>query len=88
MTVYKAVTKEARVAAEIAVPLAKGEKPPAGLVTSNQHNGKKNVPSALLTPVALTRSNVKSTVVKDRYDTVSQLCTPAFQAGCTAAGIH
>jgi D-xylose transport system substrate-binding protein len=88
MTVYKAVTKEARVAAEIAVPLAKGEKPPAGLVTSNQNNGKKNVPSALLTPVAVTKSNVKSTVVKDRYDTVSQLCTPAFQAACTAAGIH
>ena len=27
MTVYKAVTKEARVAAEIAVPVAKGNKP-------------------------------------------------------------
>jgi hypothetical protein len=33
-------------------------------------------------------SNVKSTVVKDRYDAVSQLCTPASQAACTAAGIH
>jgi len=88
MTVYKAVTKEARVAAEIAVPLAKGEKPPAGLVTSSQNNGEKNVPSALLTPVAVTKSNVKSTVIKDGYDTVSQVCTSAFKAACTAAGIH
>jgi len=88
MTVYKAVTKEARVAAEMAVPLAKGQKPPAGLLTSNQNNGKKNVPSALLTPVAVTKSNVKSTVVKDGYDTAAQICTPAFKAACTAAGIN
>jgi D-xylose transport system substrate-binding protein len=88
MTVYKAVTKEAQVAAEIAVPLAKGAKPPAGLVTSNQNNGKKNVPSVLLTPVAVTKSNVTSTVIKDAYDTVAQLCTSAFKAACTAAGIH
>src|SRR3954469_4299803 len=87
MTVYKAVTHEARVAAEIAVPVAKGEKPPAGLVTSNQNNGQKNVPSVLLTPVAVTKGNVKSTVIKDRYDTVSQVCTSALKAACNAAGI-
>jgi D-xylose transport system substrate-binding protein len=88
MTVYKAVTSEARVAAEIAVPLAKGQKPPAGLVTSNQNNGTKNVPSVLLTPVAVTKSNVKSTVVKDGYDTAAQICTSAFKAACKAAGIQ
>jgi D-xylose transport system substrate-binding protein len=88
MTVYKAVTKEAQVAAEIAVPLAKGKKPPAGLITSNQNNGKKNVPSALLTPVAVTKANVKSTVIKDAYDTVAQVCTSVFKPACTAAGIH
>jgi D-xylose transport system substrate-binding protein len=88
MTVYKAVTKEAQVAAEMAVPLAKGQKLPAGLITSNQNNGQKNVPSALLTPIAVTKSNVESTVVKDGYDTVSQICTSAFKAACTAAGIH
>jgi D-xylose transport system substrate-binding protein len=88
MTVYKAVTKEAQVAAEMAVPLAKGGKPPAALITSNQNNGQKKVPSALLTPVAVTKSNVKSTVVKDGYDTAAQICTAAFKAACTAAGIH
>ena len=88
MTVYKAVTREARVAAEIAVPVAKGNKPPAGLVTSNQNNGMKNVPSVLLTPVAVTRGNVKSTVIKDLYDTPSQVCTSTFRAACNAAGIR
>jgi D-xylose transport system substrate-binding protein len=87
MTVYKAVTKEAQVAAEIAVPVAKGGKPPAGLITSSQNNGKKNVPSVLLTPVAVTKGNVKSTVIKDRYDTVAQVCTSALKAACNAAGI-
>jgi D-xylose transport system substrate-binding protein len=87
MTVYKAVTKEAHVAAEIAVPVAKGDKPPAGLVTASQNNGKKNVPSVLLTPVAVTKDNVKSTVIKDGYDTVAQVCTAAFKAACNAAGI-
>jgi D-xylose transport system substrate-binding protein len=87
MTVYKAVTKEARVAAEIAVPVAKGSKPPAGLINSNQNNGKKNVPSVLLTPVAVTKANVKSTVIKDLYDTPAQVCTSAFKAACSAAGI-
>src|SRR3954447_4617204 len=88
MTVYKAVTREARVAAEIAVPVATGDKPPAGLITSNQNNGKKNVPLVLLTPVAVTKGLVKSTIIKDRYDTPSQVCTSAFRAACNAAGIH
>jgi D-xylose transport system substrate-binding protein len=88
MTVYKAVTHEARVAAQLAVALAKGDKPPAGLITSNQNNGKKNVPSVLLTPVAVTRANVKSTVIKDGYDTVAQVCTSVFRAACKAAGIR
>ncbi len=87
MTVYKAVTQEAHVAAEIAVPVAKGNKPPAGLITTSQNNGKKNVPSVLLTPVAVTRANVKSTVIKDGYDTVAQLCTSAFKAACNALGV-
>jgi D-xylose transport system substrate-binding protein len=88
MTVYKAVTHEARVAAELAVPLAKGHKPPAGLITSKQNNGMKDVPSVLLTPVAVTQANVKSTVIKDGYDTVAQVCTSAFKAACDAAGIR
>jgi len=87
MTVYKAVTKEAQVAAEIAVAVGKGNKPPAGLINSHQNNGKKSVPSVLLTPVAVTKSNVKSTVIKDLYDTPAQVCTSAFKAACNAAGI-
>jgi D-xylose transport system substrate-binding protein len=87
MSVYKAVTKEAQIAAEIAVPLARGNKPPAGLVSASQNNGKKNVPSVLLTPVALTKGNIESTVIKDHFWTPAQICTAAFKAACQAAGI-
>ena len=87
MSVYKAVTKEAQIAAEIAVPVAKGNKPPAGLITSSTNNGKKKVPSVLLTPVALTKNNIESTVIKDHFWTPAQICTAAFKAACQAAGI-
>jgi D-xylose transport system substrate-binding protein len=88
MTVYKGVTKEARIAAEIAVPLARGATLPAGLITSSESNGKKSVPSVLLTPIAATRSNIESTVIRDRFWTAAQVCTSAFQAACRAAGIR
>ncbi len=88
MTVYKGVTKEAQIAAEIAVPVAKGNKPPAGLITGTVNNGKKNVPSVLLTPVAATKNNIESTVIKDHFWTVAQVCTTSFQAACKSAGIH
>ncbi|MGZ4276790.1 MAG: ABC transporter substrate-binding protein [Solirubrobacteraceae bacterium] len=88
MTVYKAVTKEAQIAAELAVPLAKGDKPPSGIATKTQNNGKENVPSVLLTPVAVTKANIGNTIVKDKFWTVAQICTSAYASACKAAGIQ
>jgi D-xylose transport system substrate-binding protein len=51
------------------------------------NNEKKDVPSVILTPVAVTKDNVKTTVVKDGYDTAAQICTSAFAADCKALGI-
>jgi D-xylose transport system substrate-binding protein len=45
------------------------------------------VPSVILTPVAVTKANIKSTVVKDGYWTPAQICTRAFASACKAAGI-
>jgi D-xylose transport system substrate-binding protein len=87
MTVYKAVTKEAQVAAEVAVALARGLKPPPGLATAKTKDGKTNVPSVLLTPVAVTKNNINATVIRDHFWTVPQICTSAFQVACRAAGI-
>jgi D-xylose transport system substrate-binding protein len=45
------------------------------------------VPSVILTPVAVTKANIKTTVVKDGYWTPAQICTRAFASACKAAGI-
>ncbi len=87
MTVYKAVKPEAEAAASIACSLATGQTPDSNLVTSSVNNGTKDVPSVILTPVPVTKDNVKDTVVADGFWTAAQICTDAYKAACTAAGI-
>jgi D-xylose transport system substrate-binding protein len=87
MTVYKAVKPEAEKAAQIAVALARGDKVPSGLVSQQIDNGKKKVPSVILTPVAVTKDNVKDTIVKDGFWTAAQICIGKFAAACNSAGI-
>jgi D-xylose transport system substrate-binding protein len=86
MTVYKAVKKEADAAAALAIGLAKGEKPPAPDTVKDPESGA-DVPAVLLEPVAITFDNVKD-VVADGYVTKEELCTGAFAAKCTEAGIE
>ena len=87
MTVYKAVKQEAEQAAQLAVALVNGQDLPSDLVTTQTDNGSGSVPSVILTPVAVTKDNIADTVVKDGYWTVSQICTSAYAAACTAAGL-
>jgi D-xylose transport system substrate-binding protein len=87
MTVYKAVKPEANDAARLAVALAKGQPLPANLINQHTTSGKTSVPSVILTPVAVTKANVASTVIKDGFWTAAQVCTSAFASACKAAGI-
>jgi D-xylose transport system substrate-binding protein len=87
MTVYKATDKETKVAAEIAVALAEGKEFPQSKITDEPNNGKTKVPSVLLEPVAVTKDNVKGTVVKDGFITESELCTGSYAKACEEAGI-
>ena len=41
----------------------------------------------LLNPIAVTKDNVKSTVVADDFVSASELCTGANAAACKEAGI-
>src|SRR5256714_4221260 len=63
MTVYKAIKPEAENAAIMAVALAQGKALPSGLVNGTTNNGTIDVKSVLLAPVAVTKDNVKTTVV-------------------------
>jgi len=86
MTVYKAIKPEAEAAAEMAVDLLQGKK--YANATRKVQNGTLNVPSQLLTPVEVTSSNIKDTVVKDGFYKVSQICTKKYAAACKKAGLQ
>jgi D-xylose transport system substrate-binding protein len=88
MTVYKPIKPLADKAAQIAVKLAKGEDVPASLTPDKENNGNKSVPTITLDITAVTKDNVKDTVIKDGYWSASQVCTGTFATACKAAGIQ
>lgn len=85
MSVYKAIKPEAQKAASLAIALAEGKHPKAPTTVSGASG--PGVPSFLLNPVAVTRDNIESTVVKDGFDTAAQICTGTYAALCTKYGI-
>jgi D-xylose transport system substrate-binding protein len=100
MTVYKATRPEATAAAQIAVALANGKPVPPNMITTKTNNGSTDVPSDLLTPIAVTKDGAAGTssvssaeyggqklVAPDGYWTVDQVCTAQFSSACKAAGL-
>lgn len=87
MTIYKAIPPQAEVSAEIAIALANGEEVPQDKITEEVNNGKADVPSVLLEPIAVTKDNVKDTVIKDGFVEASELCAGPYAAACKEAGI-
>jgi D-xylose transport system substrate-binding protein len=87
MTVYKAIKPEASITAEIAVDLAEGKGVPQDKVTDELDNEKEKVPSILLTPVAVTKDNIKGTVIADEFATADELCTGPYAQACKEVGI-
>jgi len=89
MTVYKAIKPEATVAAQLATAILAKQKPTslAGVSLTQTQNGSGSTPSFLLTPVAVTKDNIKSTVIADGFLSAKDICTGTTAAACTAAGI-
>lgn len=71
MTIYKPIQPLAYAAVDAALKLARGEK-----VETNDtiDNGFKKVPAILLEPIAVDRNNLVSTLVKDGYHTLEDIC--------------
>ena len=86
MTVYQPIPKIAAASAELAVPLAQGKQPP-DIAKEKTNNGKEDVPSVLLPTVAITKGNVKDTVVKDGFVKPAELCRGQYAKACADAGI-
>ena len=70
MTVYKPLGSQAKLAAEAAVALAKGEPVKSAVSFTIE---KKAIPAILLPPVVVTKNNVKETVIKDGFQNLETI---------------
>ena len=88
-TAYKPIYLEAQAAAALAMYIRAGDTPPSGLVngTTTDSTEHVQVASVLLVPQWVTTANMATTVITDKFVPASQLCTSAYKAACTAAGI-
>ncbi len=87
MTVYKAIKPQASISAEIAVDLAEGKEVPQGKITDELDNEAGKTPSILLEPVAVTKDNIKQTVIADEFIKPGELCTGSYAKACEEQGI-
>lgn len=70
MTIYKPLGSQAKLAAEAAVALARGE-PVKSAVSFTV--GNKAIPAILLPPAVVTKNNVKETVIKDGFQNLETI---------------
>ena len=66
MTVYKPIIMLAPAAVDAAVAIAKGQKPQT---TRFVNNGRIDVPSILIEPISVDKTNIEETVIKDGFHT-------------------
>jgi D-xylose transport system substrate-binding protein len=85
MTVYKAIKKEADAASALAVSLAKGDTPTG--VTDKVNNDTRDVPSILLQPVAVTKTNIKEYLGEADFPKAAEICAGKLATKCKALGL-
>lgn len=81
MTVYKAISQQARTAAELAVRMSRGETPAAVAHV-------EGVPAVLLAPVAVTREQVESVIVRGGVHGIEEICVAPYTEACRALGLE
>jgi len=87
MTVYWPLKRVAEAAATIAMSVAKGQKIPDGVITGTVNNGARDIPTFFVNPLAVTKANMKATVIADGFTKLENLCTADFASYCKAAGL-
>jgi D-xylose transport system substrate-binding protein len=89
MTVYKNTNLEADLASKLAIAIIKGDKSGADALatkTVKDTTTNQDVKSALATPEAIYKDNVKK-VIDDGFQKASDVCKGEFAKLCTDAGI-
>jgi D-xylose transport system substrate-binding protein len=89
MSVYKPYPQEAEAAAEMAVAKIQGKDIEFDALASDSVDSPtdKDISAQLVPVVALTKDNIKSTVVADGIYKVSDICTSDFKAACEESGL-
>ncbi|MER5216561.1 substrate-binding domain-containing protein [Streptomyces sp. NPDC002838] len=89
MSVYKPYPNEAEAAAEMAVAKVQGRNIQFDALASERVDSPtdKDIPAQLLPVVALTKGNIKSTVIEDGIYKVSDICTSKIESACEAVGL-
>jgi D-xylose transport system substrate-binding protein len=87
-TIYLAIKQQAETSAQLAVAAAQGKSDPDGLAKDKVDNGSKQVPSVLLSPIAVTKDNIDDTVIKDGFLTTAEICTGPYKKACEEAGLE
>ncbi|MFD7876986.1 sugar ABC transporter substrate-binding protein [Streptomyces sp. NPDC059766] len=89
MSVYKSYPEEAEAAAQMAVARIQGHDIQFDALTRDKVDSptNHNIPSLLVSVVALTKDNIKDTVVADGIYKVSDICTADYKAACSAIGL-
>ncbi|MET8633946.1 sugar ABC transporter substrate-binding protein [Streptomyces sp. NPDC004096] len=87
MSVYKPYPQEADVAAQMAVLLAQGKSVDSVAKDKVDSPTEKQVPSVIVPVVALTKDNIKDTVIKDGLWTAADICTAQYKAACDTLGL-
>ena len=90
-SVYKPIYLEAQDAVAVATYLRAGQTPPASLMngtTTDPKDATITEPASLLTPMWVNAANMESTVIKDKFIKVADLCAAVGASVCTAAGIQ
>ncbi|GHH23511.1 sugar ABC transporter substrate-binding protein [Streptomyces lanatus] len=90
MSVYKSYPQEAESAAEMAVAKVQGHDIQFEALAQDQVDSPtdKDIPALLVPVVALTKENIKETVIADGIYQVSDICTGEYKADCSAAGLN
>jgi D-xylose transport system substrate-binding protein len=81
-TVYFSIKDQAAKAANLAVQLARGQKPSG--ITTQVDNGKKQVPTILLKPQTIRKDNIGDTVIADDFVSWNEVCVGKYEQFCPA----
>jgi D-xylose transport system substrate-binding protein len=80
MTVYFSIKDQATKAANLAVQVARGERPTG--VDTQVDNGKKRVPTIFLKPQTIQKDNIADTVIADDFVSWEEVCVGHYARFC------